>query len=230
MDASGSRAPMALSEHFMPANPLAGVRKILPRERWERVTAGSQRRVSRVAEGEGALWQSTPSRMGTGLFPAGQQQSWSGEKAVGSPPGQGADAGREGRGSGRQALLPRLFPRLSPLTAGLGGPGGVAGGRGRVAGACAGGQAQSRPSVCQDSSSTCSWLCTPVWPLTQIPAAAQGFMPLLNWGKAGERPLGLRGEAEPGRPHVPSVLLQQMSAQGGGGGHPGITSGDFLSC
>lgn len=58
----------------------------------------------------------------------------------------------------------------------------------------------------------------------------KGLCPLLNRGKAGEKPLGLRGEAEPGRPRVPSVLLQQMSAQGGGGGHPGITSGDFLSC
>ena len=86
--------------------------------------------------------------MGTGLLPAGQQQSltWhmppskiscgpGGAKAVmprEAPPAQRA-AGREGRAAGRQALLPSdLFPHLDS-----GVPGVFAGGRGRVAGACA---------------------------------------------------------------------------------------------
>lgn len=186
----------------------------------------AQERWRSMAQEDRSFVAEYPIEMGTGLLPAGQQQSWSGEKAVGRLPVQAERAEPQ---AGGLCSSTELFPCLSPLTAGLGAPGGVAGGRGRVAGACADGQAQS--SVCQDSSSsTCSWLWTPVWPLTQIPATAQGFMPLLNRGKAGERPLEPRGEAETGRPCVPSVLLQQMSPQGGGGGHPGITSRDFLGC
>lgn len=217
------QAPMAQRKRFIPANAL----------------------VRKIKVGEGHSWKPEEDeeggRGGSRSFAAeypiedGHRAPPSRTAAVlerGRSSGKPSRAGREGRASGRRVLPPtELFPacHLSQLGSRL--PGVLLAAVGELLEPVL--MARHSPSplcVCQDSSSTCSWLCTPVWPLTQIPATAQGFMPLLKRGKAGERPLGLRGEAETGHPCVPSVLLQQMSAQGGGGGHPGITLGDFLGC
>lgn len=178
--------------------------------------------------------------MGAGLLPAGQQQSlnWhvSPCKTSVVQGGKSSDAtrghpspGKEGRAAGRlcSPLSYSSICHLSHLD--LGAPDVFAGGRGRAAGACAAAVlTASQPRPHPDSGSTCSrlWIPSAPWPVTQIPATAQGFMPPASLGKAGERPLEPRGKAEARQPCVPSLLLQQMAAQGGRG-HPGITFGVF---
>lgn len=154
-------------------------------------------------------------------------QSWRGQKQGCHgrvPQPRELQAWRAELQAGRLCSPLSSSPICHPSHLDSGVPGLFAGGCGRVAGACA---AAAR----EDSSSTCSWLCVPsaLWPVTQIPAPAQGSVPPVSLGKAGERSLGLRGEAEAGRPCVPSLLLQQMAAQGGGG-HPEIMFGVFLGC
>lgn len=177
--------------------------------------------------------QNIPAGKGTGLLPAGQQQSltwhmspskiscgpW-GSKVVmpqEAPPAW-RPAGREGRAAGRRALLlSELFPHLPPLTSGLESPGSVCWWPWESCWSmhccCADGQTDAATSISRDGSSACSWLCIPsaLWPVTQIPATAQGFMPLASLGKAGERPPGRSGEAEAERPCVPSAASADVS-------------------